>query len=98
MITPEFYRQIMAETRASDRRFGEECLRLARQAVHSGSIERSASGALTLAHGGPKPSIIEVARAYCYNCRRQSRMVAFANEPQDVFCDECGRDYQAVGP
>jgi len=58
MITPEFYRQIMAETRASNRRFGEECLRLARQAVDSGSIERSASGALTLAHGGPKPSII----------------------------------------
>ena len=84
MITSEFYSQIMAETRASNRRFREECLRLA---------HGSASSIRT--YSGPTPKLIEVTRAYCHNCRQKVRMVCFANEPQDVFCDECGQDYQA---
>jgi len=95
MITPEFYRQIMAETRAPNRRFGEECLRLTRRAVDAGSIERSASSILTRTYSGPTPKLIEVTKAYCHNCRQKVRMVHFADEPQDVFCDECGQDYQA---
>ena len=84
MITPEFYSQIRAQTQISNRRFGEERLRLAR---------RSASSIRT--YSGPTPKLIEVTRAYCYNCRQEVRMVCFANEPQDVFCVECDQDYQS---
>ncbi len=94
MITPEFYSQIMAETRASNRKLGEEALRMARKPA--GSIERAASSGITRAYAGPTPKLIEIARGVrCPNCRQGTRAVAFADEPDSPFLDCCGETYEA---